>query len=174
MISSAGRYYEVHMSADALAKLNISAMERTFIAIKPDGVQRGLIGDIIKRFEVKGFKLVAMKFMQASEDHLKLHYADLSDKPFFAGLVKYMASAPLLAMVWEGNNVVRTARNMMGETKPFDSKPGTIRGDFCIDVGRNIIHGSDSVESANKEIALWFKSEELVSWTQGSHAWIYE
>ncbi|KAA0183374.1 hypothetical protein HAZT_HAZT001993 [Hyalella azteca] len=174
-------------------------MERTFIAIKPDGVQRGLIGDIIKRFEVKGFKLVAMKFMQytqsevstqlyrvlymASEDHLKLHYADLSDKPFFAGLVKYMASAPLLAMVWEGNNVVRTARNMMGETKPFDSKPGTIRGDFCIDVGRqlgkesserNIIHGSDSVESANKEIALWFKSEELVSWTQGSHAWIYE
>ncbi|KAF2349655.1 Nucleoside diphosphate kinase [Trinorchestia longiramus] len=149
-------------------------MERTFIAIKPDGVQRGIIGDIIKRFENKGFKLVAMKFMQASEDHLKQHYADLSDKPFFAGLVKYMASAPLLAMVWEGTNVVRTARNMMGETKPFDSKPGTIRGDFCIDVGRNVIHGSDSVESAQKEIALWFKPEEMVSWTQGNHSWIYE
>lgn len=150
------------------------ASERTFIAIKPDGVQRGLMGDIIKRFEAKGFKLVAMKFMKASEDHLKLHYADLADKPFFAGLVKYMASGPVLAMCWEGTNVVRTARNMMGETKPFDSKPGTIRGDYCIEVGRNIIHGSDAVESAQKELALWFKPEELVSWSQAAESWIYE
>lgn len=148
--------------------------ERTFICIKPDGVQRGLIGDIIKRFEQKGFKLVAMKFMQATEDHLKKHYADLAARPFFAGLVKYMASGPVLAMVWEGLNAVKTGRQMLGETNPVDSKPGTIRGDFCIQVGRNIVHGSDSVESANKEIALWFKPEELIPWTPVDESWIYE
>lgn len=132
------------------------------------------MGEIIKRFETKGFKCVGMKFVSATEEHLQKHYADLSDKPFFAGLVKFMASAPILAMCWEGTNVVRTARNMMGETKPFDSKPGTIRGDFCIEVGRNIIHGSDSVESAEKELALWFKPEELVSWTQATDSWLFE
>merc|ERR1711954_345993 len=131
-------------------------MERTFIAVKPDGVQRGLIGEIIKRFEQKGFKMCGMKFMQASEDHMKTHYEDLKDKPFYPGLVKYMASGPVCAMCWEGTQVVKTARNMMGETKPFDSKPGSIRGDFCTEVGRNIIRGSDSVESANKELAHWF------------------
>merc|ERR1711875_143973 len=128
------------------------SQERTFIAVKPDGVQRGLIGEIIKRFEQKGFKMCGMKFMQASEDHMKTHYEDLKDKPFYPGLVKYMASGPVCAMCWEGTQVVKTARNMMGETKPFDSKPGSIRGDFCIEVGRNTIHGSDSVESANKEL----------------------
>merc|ERR1712224_783688 len=148
--------------------------ERTFIMIKPDGVHRGLCGDIIKRFEQKGFKLVAMKFQQVSEDHLKKHYADLSSKPFFAGLVKYMASGPVLAMVWEGLNVVATGRVMLGETNPKDSKPGTIRGDFCIQVGRNICHGSDAVDSAQKEIALWFKPEELVSWKPAAVDWIYE
>merc|ERR1712024_317258 len=127
--------------------------ERTFIMIKPDGVQRGLCGDIIKRFEQKGFKLVAMKFMQASEEHLRKHYADLSERPFFPGLVKYMASGPVVPMVWEGLNVVKTGRVMLGETNPRDSKPGTIRGDYCIQVGRNICHGSDAVESAKKEIA---------------------
>merc|ERR1712045_544641 len=110
--------------------------ERTFIMVKPDGVQRGLVGEIIKRFENKGFKLVAMKFMQASEDHLKNHYADLSSKPFFGGLVKYMASGPVLAMVWEGTGVVKTGRVMLGETNPKDSRPGTIRGDFCVEIGR--------------------------------------
>ncbi|XP_014675636.1 PREDICTED: nucleoside diphosphate kinase A 2-like [Priapulus caudatus] len=149
-------------------------MERTFIAIKPDGVHRGLIGDIMKRFEQKGFKLVAAKFMQASEDHLKVHYKDLSSKPFFTGLVKYMASGPVFAMVWEGLNVVKTGRNMLGATNPADSSAGTIRGDYCVQVGRNICHGSDSVESAKHEIALWFKPEELVRWKPAQQDWIYE
>merc|ERR1712083_535469 len=148
--------------------------ERTFIMIKPDGVQRGIVGEIIKRFEQKGFKLVAMKFMQASVAHLEEHYANLSKKPFFPGLVKYMASGPVCAMVWEGLNAVKTGRVMLGETNPADSKPGTIRGDFCVEVGRNICHGSDAVESAQKEIALWFKPEELCDWTSAAMSWIYE
>nr|XP_046224517.1 nucleoside diphosphate kinase A-like [Oncorhynchus gorbuscha] len=151
----------------------MSNEERTFIAIKPDGVQRRLIGDIIKRFELKGFKLVGMKFIQAPESLLKKHYADLKDRPFFPGLVSYMASGPVVAMVWEGLNVVKTGRVMLGETNPADSKPGTIRGDYCIQVGRNIIHGSDSVESANTEINLWFKPEELCSYTSCASSWLY-
>uniref|UniRef100_A0A3B3TAT2 Nucleoside diphosphate kinase n=2 Tax=Paramormyrops kingsleyae TaxID=1676925 RepID=A0A3B3TAT2_9TELE len=148
--------------------------ERTFIAIKPDGVQRGLVGKIIKRFEQKGFKLVGMKLLHASEDLLKTHYSDLSERPFFPGLVKYMHSGPIVAMVWEGMDVVKTGRVMLGETNPADSKPGTIRGDFCIQVGRNIIHGSDSVDSANAEINLWFTPEELVSYTSCAESWIYD
>ncbi|NWZ46668.1 nucleoside diphosphate kinase [Haliaeetus albicilla] len=148
--------------------------ERTFIAIKPDGVQRGLVGEIIKRFEQKGFRLAAMKFVHASEDLLKQHYIDLKDRPFYPGLVKYMNSGPVVAMVWEGLNVVKTGRVMLGETNPADSKPGTIRGDFCIQVGRNIIHGSDSVESAQKEINLWFKPAELIDFKSCAHDWIYE
>ncbi|KFV63678.1 Nucleoside diphosphate kinase A, partial [Dryobates pubescens] len=148
--------------------------ERTFIAIKPDGVQRGLVGDIIKRFEQKGFKLVAMKLIQASEDLLREHYIDLQDRPFYEGLVQYMHSGPVVAMVWEGLNVVKTGRVMLGETNPFDSKPGTIRGDFCVQVGRNIIHGSDSVESAETEINLWFTPEELVDYRSCAHEWIYD
>ncbi|CAO2644843.1 Nucleoside diphosphate kinase B [Lemmus lemmus] len=131
-------------------------LERTFIAIKPDGVQRGLVGEIIKRFEQKQ------------------HYIDLKDRPFFPGLVKYMNSGPVVAMVWEGLNVVKTGRMMLGETNPADSKPGTIRGDFCIQVGRNIIHGSDSVQSAEKEISLWFKPEELIDYKSCAHDWVYE
>ncbi|XP_018414617.1 PREDICTED: nucleoside diphosphate kinase A1 [Nanorana parkeri] len=148
--------------------------ERTFIAIKPDGVQRGLIGDIIKRFEQKGFQLVAMKYQQASKEHLKQHYIDLKERPFYNGLVEYMNSGPVVAMVWQGLNVVKTGRVMLGETNPADSKPGTIRGDFCIQVGRNICHGSDSVESAKKEIALWFKDEELVEYNSCAQSWVYE
>ncbi|XP_046888870.1 nucleoside diphosphate kinase B-like [Hypomesus transpacificus] len=151
----------------------MSNEERTFIAIKPDGVQRRLVGEIIKRFEVKGFKLVGMKFLHAPESLLKEHYDDLKDRPFFPSLVSYMNSGPVCAMVWEGMNAVKTGRVMLGETNPADSKPGTIRGDFCIQVGRNIIHGSDSVESAKHEIGLWFKPEELVSYTSCSHDWLY-
>jgi len=147
--------------------------ERTFIAIKPDGVHRGLIGEIIKRFEVKGFKLVGLKMTHPSEDLLKQHYEDLKDRPFFASLVDYMHSGPVVAMVWEGKEAVKTGRVMLGETNPADSKPGTIRGDFCIQVGRNIIHGSDAVDSAKQEISLWFKPEELVKWTNCAHDWIY-
>merc|ERR1712242_544751 len=148
--------------------------ERTFIMLKPDAVQRGLVGEIIKRFEQKGFKLVAMKMMHASEELLKEHYADLSSKAFFPGLVKYMNSGPVVPMVWEGLNVVKTGRVMLGETNPAASAPGTIRGDFCIQVGRNMCHGSDAVESAKKEIALWFKEEELVKWDPVTMGWVYE
>ena len=149
-------------------------MERTFIMIKPDGVQRGLIGAIIQRFEQKGFKLVAMKLCAPGRAHMERHYADLSSKGFFSGLIDYMITGPVCAMVWEGANAVATGRKMLGATKPFDSNPGTIRGDFCIDVGRNICHGSDAVESANAEIALWFNEADLCSWSNHSKPWVYE
>uniref|UniRef100_A0A8C5HU03 Nucleoside diphosphate kinase n=2 Tax=Gouania willdenowi TaxID=441366 RepID=A0A8C5HU03_GOUWI len=156
-------------SAPVMAALK----ERTFIAVKPDGVQRGIIGEIIKRFEQKGFKLVGMKMVQASEDLLMQHYIDLKERPFFPTLINYMSSGPVVAMVWEGKGAVKTGRVMLGETDPAKSSPGTIRGDYCIDVGKNIIHGSDSVESANKEISLWFKDEELVTYTSCAFSWLY-
>ncbi|KAM0723674.1 hypothetical protein Q7P37_000662 [Cladosporium fusiforme] len=152
----------------------MSVNEQTFIAIKPDGVQRGLIGPIIQRFEQRGFKLAAIKLVTASKEHLETHYADLAGKPFFPGLVAYMASGPICAMVWEGRDAVKTGRVLLGATNPAASSPGTIRGDFAIDVGRNVCHGSDAVESAQKEIALWFKPEELQSWKQAQHSWVYE
>jgi nucleoside-diphosphate kinase len=148
-------------------------MERTYIMIKPDGVQRGLIGEIIKRFEQKGFKLQAMKLFSPPRALLEEHYADLSSKGFFAGLIDYMCSGPVCCMVWEGMGAVATGRKMLGATKPADSAPGTIRGDYCIDVGRNICHGSDAVESAEKEIALWFP-EGVCQWSSHSGPWIYE
>jgi nucleoside-diphosphate kinase len=148
--------------------------ERTFIMVKPDGVQRGLVGPIISRFEQKGFKLVALKLAAPGKEHFEKHYSDLSSKPFFAGLVAYASSGPVVAMVWEGNNVVLTGRKILGATRPDDSAPGTIRGDYAIDVGRNIIHGSDSVESANKEIDLWFGTEKPLSYTHHSDTWVYE
>ncbi|KAI9695066.1 MAG: nucleoside diphosphate kinase [Bogoriella megaspora] len=155
-------------------ELEMSAQEQTFIAIKPDGVQRGLIGPIISRFENRGFKLVAIKLVTPSKEHLEKHYEDLSDKPFFKGLITYMGSGPVCAMVWEGRDACKTGRAILGATNPLQSAPGTIRGDFAIDVGRNVCHGSDSVESAKKEIALWFKSDELQSWKLAQNEWIYE
>ena len=148
--------------------------ERTFIMIKPDGVQRGLVGQIMARFETKGFKLVALKMSSPGAEHFEKHYADLSSKGFFKGLVEYASSGPVVAMVWEGDNAVLTGRKMLGATKPFDSAPGTIRGDYCIDVGRNIIHGSDSVDSANHEIGLWFGQENVINWSHHSNPWVYE
>ncbi|XP_022918251.1 nucleoside diphosphate kinase [Onthophagus taurus] len=156
------------------SKAMAEARERTFIMVKPDGVQRGLVGKIIKRFEEKGFKLVALKFTWPSEELLKKHYADLASRPFFPGLVKYMSSGPVVPMVWEGLNAVKTGRVMLGATNPADSAPGTIRGDLCIQVGRNIIHGSDSVESAQKEIGLWFTEKEVIGWTPATTTWVYE
>ncbi|XP_077306955.1 nucleoside diphosphate kinase B-like [Lithobates pipiens] len=129
-------------------------------AIKPDGVQRGLIREIIKRFEQKGFQLVAMKFQQVR--HLQWHYIDLKDCSFYNALVDYMNSGPVVAMVRPGLNVVKTSHVMLGETNTVDSKPGTIRGDFCIQVGRHICPGSDSMESVEKANSLWFKEDELV------------
>ncbi|RDL38677.1 Nucleoside diphosphate kinase [Venustampulla echinocandica] len=158
------------------ARLNDETMsdEQTFIAIKPDGVQRGLVGPILSRFENRGFKLVAIKLVTASKEHLEKHYEDLSSKPFFPGLVKYMGSGPICAMVWEGRDAVKTGRTILGATNPLASQPGTIRGDFAIDVGRNVCHGSDSVENAKKEIALWFKEGEVQSWKSAQQDWVYE
>ncbi|KAI1340919.1 nucleoside diphosphate kinase [Xylariaceae sp. FL0016] len=152
----------------------MSANEQTFIAIKPDGVQRGLVGPIISRFESRGFKLAAIKLVTPGKAHLEKHYADLKEKPFFPGLVEYMNSGPICAMVWEGRDAVKTGRTLLGATNPLASAPGTIRGDFAIDVGRNVCHGSDSVESAKHEIGLWFKEGEVISWESAQAKWIYE
>ena len=148
-------------------------MERTFIAIKPDGVQRGLISEIISRFERKGFKLVAIKIVVPSKDFAEKHYHDLKERPFFNGLCDFLSSGPVIAMVWEGEGVVRYGRKLIGATDPQKSEPGTIRGDLAVVVGRNIIHGSDGPETAKDEIKLWFKPEELVNYTSNAEKWIY-
>lgn len=148
--------------------------ERTFLAVKPDGVQRGLVGDIIQRFERKGFKLVGLKLMQVSQDMAENHYGEHKGKPFFNGLVEYITSSPIVAMVWEGPNVVLAARQMMGATNPKDSAPGTIRGDFAVDIGRNIIHGSDSNDSAAREIGIFFSEAEVNGWDRSNDSWIVE
>ncbi|CAM9585140.1 unnamed protein product, partial [Discosporangium mesarthrocarpum] len=146
--------------------------ERSFIAIKPDGVQRQLVGEIISRFEKKGYKLVAMKMIWPSGEMAAKHYADLSRKPFFKGLVKYFSSGPIVAMVWEGPEVILTGRKMLGATNPNSSEPGSLRGDYCIRVGRNMIHGSDGPESAKHEIGMWFTEEECSAWPRSLDAWI--
>ena len=164
----------VSSGAEAGVLRNAANMERTFIMLKPDAVQRGIMGEIIERFEARGFKLVALKFMNADTDLLKTHYGDLSKKAFFPELIRYMGSGPVVPMVFEGLNAVKQGRSMLGATNPKDSAPGTIRGDLCIDVGRNIIHGSDSTDSAAKEIALWFTEEELTKWRPSQVEWVYE
>lgn len=148
-------------------------MEQTFIMIKPDGVQRGLVGEIISRFEKKGFSLKGLKLMTVERPFAEKHYEDLSSKPFFGALIEYIISGPVVAMIWEGKGIVKTGRTIIGATNPAESAPGTIRGDFAIVMGRNIIHGSDSVESAQKEIALWFP-DGPVNWQSSLHPWIYE
>lgn len=149
-------------------------MERTFIAIKPDGVQRGIVGEIIRRFESKGFTLVGLKLMQASRELAEQHYAVHKERPFFAGLVDFITSGPLVAMVWEGDGVIASARKLIGATNPLNAEPGTIRGDYGVSVGRNLIHGSDAPETAQQEIKLWFKDEELVGWQPAITPWLYE
>ncbi|QDZ41378.1 nucleoside-diphosphate kinase [Euhalothece natronophila Z-M001] len=149
-------------------------MERTFIMIKPDGVQRGLTGEIVKRLEQKGFNLVAMKMMNVSRELAEKHYDVHSDKPFFGNLVEFITSAPVVATVWEGEGVVASARKIIGATNPLTAEPGTIRGDYGISIGRNLIHGSDAVETAQREIALWFEESELTTWKPALQNWIYE
>jgi nucleoside-diphosphate kinase len=149
-------------------------MERTFLAIKPDGVQRQLVGEIIRRLETKGFTLVGLKFMKVSRELAESHYGVHRERPFFAGLVDFITSGPVVAMVWEGDGVVAAARKMIGATNPLVSEPGTIRGDFGVNIGRNIIHGSDAVETGQQEVSLWFKDEELVSWEPQIKSWLYE
>lgn len=148
-------------------------MEKTFLMVKPDGVQRNLIGEIVQRFEKKGFKLAGAKLMQVSNELAEEHYGEHKERPFFGELVEFITSGPVFAMVWEGENVITTARNMMGKTNPSEAAPSTIRGDFGVTVGKNIIHGSDSPESAEREINLFFNQEELVSYEKADTTWIY-
>ncbi|GLY09800.1 nucleoside-diphosphate kinase [Pseudobacillus badius] len=148
-------------------------MEKTYLMVKPDGVQRGLIGEIVARFEKKGFQLVGAKLMSVSKETAEQHYAEHKERPFFGELVDFITSSPVFAMVWEGENVIATARQMMGATNPKDAAPGTIRGDFGVTVGKNIIHGSDSPESAEREIAIFFKEEELTTYNKQINEWVY-
>jgi nucleoside-diphosphate kinase len=149
-------------------------VEKTFIAIKPDGVQRGLVGEIVGRFEKKGFTLVGLKLMQVSKELAETHYGVHKERPFFAGLVEFITSGPVVAMVWEGDGVIAAARKLIGATNPLTAEPGTIRGDFGANIGRNIIHGSDAPETAQQEISLWFTEAELASWSPTLMPWIHE
>ena len=154
----------------------MSDAERTFVMVKPDGVQRGLIGEIVSRFEDRGLKLVGAKFMEIDRDLAEDHYGEHADKPFFEDLVGFITSGPVMAMVWEGQDAVAQVRSMMGETDPADSAPGTIRGDLGLDLGRNVIHGSDDEDpGANeREIDLFFDEDELVEWDRIDETWLYE
>lgn len=149
-------------------------MERTYVMVKPDGVQRNLVGEIVARYEKKGFKIAGMKLIQLTPAIAEAHYAEHVGKPFFPGLLEYITSGPVVAMVLEGAGVVAAVRAMNGATNPASAAPGTIRGDMAVEVGRNIVHASDSVESANREIAIYFKEDELVSYNKVIEACLYE
>jgi len=150
------------------------ATEQTFVMVKPDGVQRGLCGDIVSRLEKKGLKIVAMKFMIIKKEIAETHYGEHKGKGFYDSLISFITSGPVLAMVLEGDNAVPVCRNLMGKTNPQESAPGTIRGDFGMVTGMNLIHGSDSPKSAEKEISLFFRPDELVSYERTADCWIYE
>ena len=148
-------------------------MERTFVMLKPDAVQRGLVGEIISRFEKRGLKIIAMKFMQVPQSLAEKHYAVHKERPFYQGLISYITSGPVVAMVLEGPQAIQAARNTMGATNPVDAAPGTIRADFGMEIGRNLVHGSDGPETAAFEIGLWF-GDELASWSRDLDRWILE
>lgn len=148
--------------------------ERTFVMIKPDGVQRGLIGDIISRFEKKGIKIVAMKLVKVTRELAEKHYGVHKGKPFFEPTVEYIISSPVIAMILEGNNTIQIVRNMMGKTNPSDASPGTIRGDYGQIIGRNIVHGSDGPDTASFEINLWFNRDEIAEYTRIDENWLNE
>ena len=149
-------------------------MERTFVMIKPDGVQRGLIGEIVARFERRGLKIGAMKMVHVDEAFARKHYAVHEGKPFFEGLIRYITSAPVVAMVVEGPDAIRVVRDMVGATDPRKAAAGTIRGDYGLEIGRNLIHASDAPETADFEIGLWFTEEEIVPWQRDVDRWILE
>jgi nucleoside-diphosphate kinase len=150
------------------------SMERSLVLVKPDGVQRGLIGEVTARLERRGLRLVAAKFMAVSQELAETHYAIHKGKPFYDSLIAYITSAPVMAMVWEGPNGIAAIRQTMGATRPTEAAPGSLRHDFALEVGRNLTHASDSVENGEKEVALWFKPEELVDWTRAVDAWVFE
>lgn len=149
-------------------------MERTLVLIKPDGIQRGLTGEIISRLEKRGLKLVGAKFLQVSQQLAETHYSIHVGKPFYEGLIRYITSSPVMAMVWEGPAAVAAVRQTMGATRPLEAAPGTIRHDFALMVGRNLTHASDSPENAQVEVALWFTPGELVDWRLDTERWIVE
>eukprot|EP00262_Sarcandra_glabra_P004417 TRINITY_DN15420_c0_g1_i1.p1 TRINITY_DN15420_c0_g1~~TRINITY_DN15420_c0_g1_i1.p1 ORF type:complete len:243 (+),score=48.38 TRINITY_DN15420_c0_g1_i1:30-731(+) len=149
-------------------------IEETYIMVKPDGVQRGLVGEIISRFEKKGFLLKGLKLFQCSKELAEEHYKDLKGKSFFPKVIDYITSGPVVCMAWEGVGVVASARKMIGVTNPLQAEPGTIRGDLAVQTGRNVVHGSDSSENGQREIALWFKEGEICQWTQAQAPWLRE
>ncbi len=149
-------------------------MERTLVLVKPDGVQRGLIGEVISRLERRGLRLTAAKFMPVSQQLAEKHYAIHKGKPFYAGLIAYITSAPVMAMVWEGPDAVAAVRQTMGATRPTEAAPGSLRHDFALQVGRNLTHGSDSPENGVLEARLWFSESEIVTWERGIDQWIFE
>ena len=146
--------------------------ERTLIIVKPEGVQRGLVGEVLARFEAKGLKLVALKLMRISTDLAERHYAEHQGKPFYPGLVRHITSSPVVVGVLEGPEAIAITRTMVGPTNPANASPGTIRGDYGLDVGLNIIHGSDGAESARREIGLFFEESELVGYTRATDPWV--
>ena len=149
-------------------------MERTLILVKPDAMQRGLAGEILARFERRGLRLVGLRLLRVDKAMARRHYAEHIGKPFFDGLVAYITSSPIIAAVFEGNGAVRAVRQTMGATRPTEAAPGTIRADFGLEVGRNLVHGSDSVESAKREIGIFFEGERLYSWRRDADPWIFE
>ncbi len=149
-------------------------MERTFVMVKPDGVQRGLVGEVVSRLERKGLKIVAMKMLWIQEELAREHYAEHAEKPFFQALVDYITSGPVVAMVVEGKEAVKVVRTLVGATNPVEAAPGTIRGDFGMDIGRNVVHASDSLESAEREISLFFDADEIIEYSKSGEEWLYE
>lgn len=149
-------------------------MERSLVLVKPDGVQRALIGEVISRLERRGLRLVAAKFMQVSRELADTHYAIHKGKPFYDGLISYITSAPVMAMAWEGPNAVAAIRQTMGATRPTEAAPGSLRHDFALEVGRNLTHASDTVENGANEVGLWFRQEELVNWNREVDKWVFE
>jgi nucleoside-diphosphate kinase len=149
-------------------------LERTLVLVKPDGVQRGLIGEVTTRLEHRGLRLIGAKFMHVSQDLAETHYAIHKGKPFYEGLIRYITSAPVMAMVWEGPSAIAAVRQTMGATRPTEAAPGSIRHDFALEVGRNLTHASDSIENGIDEVNLWFSEDELVSWQRSNDTWIFE
>lgn len=149
-------------------------MEQTLVLVKPDGVQRGLIGEVIARLERRGLRLAAAKFMVVSQELAETHYAVHKGKPFYEPLIRYITSAPVMAMVWEGPNAVAAVRQTMGATRPTEAAPGSLRHDFALEVGRNLTHASDTPENGVKEVELWFTPDEIVSWDRDIDRWVFE
>lgn len=149
-------------------------MERTLVLVKPDAVQRGLIGEVITRLESRGLKLIAARFMPVNKELAERHYAIHQGKPFYDNLIAYITSAPVMAMVWEGPEAIAAVRQTMGSTRPVEAAPGSIRHDFALEVGRNLTHASDSVENGKQEVSLWFESTDLIEWQRSIDDWVFE